>query len=205
MQKIDLPCVLLAGGKSQRMGEDKTKLAFNGFSLAEWLYKRLCRVYQTVYIVSKNIQKFDFDARFIIESSNIYTPIVGIITSFEMLKVPQIIVISVDTPFISEESLCLLAKTNATIVFAKSSQKSHYLLAKWHIDTLQTLKNAIKAQQYALYKIVEQFACKSIKISNQESFNINTPQEYKKALSILESQNNKLDSIKNENYAKGIS
>jgi molybdopterin-guanine dinucleotide biosynthesis protein A len=45
-------CVIFAGGKSSRMGEDKSLLPFGTFSsLAEYQYNRLSNIFDIVYIL----------------------------------------------------------------------------------------------------------------------------------------------------------
>ncbi|MDP1784432.1 MAG: NTP transferase domain-containing protein, partial [Sulfuricurvum sp.] len=41
---FDLPCILFAGGKSSRMGSDKSLLPFGGYpTLAQYQYERLSK------------------------------------------------------------------------------------------------------------------------------------------------------------------
>ena len=56
---FEIPCVILSGGKSSRMGEDKSLLPFGSSnSLIEYQYKRLKPYFKNLYISSK-IDKFD--------------------------------------------------------------------------------------------------------------------------------------------------
>jgi len=60
---FDLPCILFAGGKSSRMGEDKSLLPFGGYSsLAQFQYVRLSKLFTHVSISTKTADKFDFTA-----------------------------------------------------------------------------------------------------------------------------------------------
>lgn len=182
MSKITTPCVLLAGGRSVRMRKDKTQLNFNGSPLALYMYSKLNDTFQSVYIACKDKHNFTFDAHFIIESSPIFAPMSAMIAAFENLNTPEICFVSVDTPFIFQNSLRHIAKAQAQIALAKSPNKTHYLLSKWHIDTLPSLKAAFKAKDYALHKVATSFQCQLIDICEEEGFNINTPQDYKRAL-----------------------
>jgi len=57
---FEIPCVILSGGKSSRMGEDKSLLPFStSNTLIEYQYKRLKPYFKDIYISSK-IDKFDF-------------------------------------------------------------------------------------------------------------------------------------------------
>mgnify|MGYP003441403126 FL=1 len=57
---FEIPCVILSGGKSSRMGEDKSLLPFSSSnSLIEFQFNRLKPHFKDIYISSKN-DKFDF-------------------------------------------------------------------------------------------------------------------------------------------------
>ena len=57
---FEIPCVILSGGKSSRMGEDKSLLPFSSSSsLIEFQYRRLEPYFKNIFISAKN-DKFDF-------------------------------------------------------------------------------------------------------------------------------------------------
>ena len=65
MKTLYSTAVILAGGKSSRMKQDKALLPFGDTnSLAEFQYRRLSKIFSKVYISSKN-NKFDFDVNII--------------------------------------------------------------------------------------------------------------------------------------------
>ncbi|WP_228135503.1 NTP transferase domain-containing protein [Halarcobacter anaerophilus] len=83
---FEIPCVILCGGKSSRMGEDKALLPFsNSDTLSQYQYEKYKPFFKKVYISSKT-NKFDFDANLILDKSNIYSPIVALKSIFESLK-----------------------------------------------------------------------------------------------------------------------
>ena len=68
---LDIPCVIFAGGKSSRMGEDKALLPFAEFNtLTEFQLTRLKKIFKTVYISCKDKTLFEFDANFIEDYKN---------------------------------------------------------------------------------------------------------------------------------------
>ena len=104
---FDTPCVIFAGGKSSRMGQDKSLLSFGGFnSLAEYQYRRLSKLFSNVHISVKE-NKFDFEAPIIEDapSDNVFAPTAGFVAMFKELKDDRIFVLSVDTPFVGEEEI----------------------------------------------------------------------------------------------------
>ncbi|MDQ1268445.1 MAG: molybdenum cofactor guanylyltransferase, partial [Campylobacterota bacterium] len=63
---FDIPCVIFAGGKSSRMGKDKSLLPFGTFdTLTEFQLNRLGKIFKNVYISCKEKSKFNFEAEFI--------------------------------------------------------------------------------------------------------------------------------------------
>jgi molybdenum cofactor guanylyltransferase len=57
---FEISCVILCGGKSSRMGEDKSLLPFSSSnSLTQYQYERLKPYFKNIYLSSK-INKFDF-------------------------------------------------------------------------------------------------------------------------------------------------
>lgn len=183
-QKIKIPCVILAGGKSSRLGVDKTQIDFGGESLSKWVFTRLSHICENVYISAKKSDKWTFQAPFLIEKSRVFAPLIGMINAFEMLKAQEILFVSVDTPFVSKQTLWHIAHSNAPIAYAQST-KAHYLIAKWHICLLDALLAARKSKLYALRYIVESHPHISIPATEEECLNINTQEHYAEALKLL--------------------
>ena len=188
MQKIITPCVILAGGKSSRFGSDKTQIHFGGYPLSQWVFSRFSEVCENLYMSIKQRDKFEFHARFLVESSPIYAPMVGMIHAFEELAAREIIFVSVDTPFVSYDTLCSLASCDSPIVYAQSEGKAHYLISKWQRSMLDSLLWAYRSKSFALHRIIESHPHECIPISEAESLNINTAQDYERALQILKGE-----------------
>ena len=125
---------------------------------------------------------------FIIESTPIFAPIVGIISAFTQLKDDKIFFISCDCPFVAPNTIESLCKnsTNYDIVFAKDSCKIHPLIAVWSKNTLPLLQDSLKNGDFRLQNIIEKVRAKSINFSDSHEFlNINTMSDYKSAIQIL--------------------
>lgn len=185
MGKIAIPCVILAGGKSSRLGKDKTQIPLGGYSLSEWAFRRLSQMCENVYISTKVRDKFTFEAPFLIEKDPVYAPIVGMINAFNELDCEALLFVSVDTPFVSERTLRHLTASSAPIAYATSTDKAHYLLSKWHHSLFDSLLWAYKSKIYALHRIIESHSSEAISASDEECFNINTMSDYEKALQLF--------------------
>jgi len=191
---IPIPCVIFAGGKSSRMGEDKALLPFANFTtLTEFQYSRLSKIFSHVYISCKDKNKFDFQAAFIedIVTDSTYAPTVGFISSFEQLKCDSFFAISVDAPFIDESTIQTILQNDsltndATIAKTKSGLQP--LCGIYHRSLLYDFKHMQKNDNHKLGRLLKDSKSSFIYFENDEKFlNLNTPQEYKQALQAITS------------------
>jgi molybdopterin-guanine dinucleotide biosynthesis protein A len=182
-----IPCVILSGGKSSRMGKDKSLLPFGGYSsMIEYQYKRLKPFFKNTYISSKT-NKFNFDADIIYDDNDIYSPMVALKSILEHLQDEEkIFIITVDTPVVSIDTIDMIIKNSdlydATI--AKSPTKTHNLCGvfthKLLKEITQMLVNDIHKINYLLKNSNVNYV---IFDGDDEFININEPYEYEKLLS----------------------
>lgn len=96
--------VILAGGKSSRMGEDKALMPFGGYnSMTEYQYRRLEKIFKNVYISAKE-NKFNFEANIILDKYPQSSPMVAIASILEELN-NDFFLISVDMPLLSTDAI----------------------------------------------------------------------------------------------------
>ena len=174
--------VILAGGKSSRMQQDKALLPFGeAKSLSEFQYRRLSKIFSKVYISSKN-NKFDFDVQVIEDRYENSSPLVALVSIFETLeKVEEIFLLSVDTPFVSEMVIDVLYKNNCSVdvVVAQSDNGLEPLCAIYHRSCLVEAKRALEENKHRLHALLEKLEVKSVKIEDESLFmNLNYPSEY---------------------------
>ncbi|EAI3380799.1 molybdenum cofactor guanylyltransferase, partial [Campylobacter coli] len=53
MKLENLNCVILCGGKSSRMGEDKSKLIFKNQTLTQFQVEKFSKIFKNVYVSAK--------------------------------------------------------------------------------------------------------------------------------------------------------
>jgi len=188
----DIPCVIFAGGKSSRMGEDKSLLPFGGFdTLAEFQLSRLSKIFKTVYISCKDKNKFNFDANFIedIKTDNIFAPTAGFLAIFNTLACGNIFVISVDSPFISEDEIKKLISNDnphADATIATFSDKVQPMCGIYHRSLESEFKKMLKEDNHKLGFLLKNSNTTYVDFENEEPFlNLNNPDEYKKALTLI--------------------
>ena len=186
---IQIPCVIFAGGKSSRMGEDKSLLPFHGYNtLTQYQYNRLKKIFKNVYISCKNKNKFDFKAPFIedIKTKDIFAPTVGFVSIFEVLDDDSFFAISVDSPFIDENIIKKLIlsddqKNDATI--AKTSFGIEPMCGIYHKSIQNSFKKMLKEDNYKLGYLLKNANATFVDFTNNKNFlNINYPSQYQEAL-----------------------
>lgn len=188
---FDLSCVIFAGGKSSRMGQDKSLLPFGGCnSLAEYQYQRLAKLFKNVYISAKE-NKFDFDADIIEDASTetVFAPTAGFEAMFKQLQDERVFVLSVDTPFVGEEEISELLKNDSQdldAVIAKTASGSHPMCGIYHRSLLPSFETMLQEDNHRLGKLLKMSKTEFVMFENEEAFtNLNHPHEYEAALKAL--------------------
>ena len=188
---IPLPCIIIAGGKSSRMGRDKALLPFGGFeTLTQYQIHRLTPLFQSLHVSTRGIDKFDFEASFIedIKVCEAQSPLVALLSIFQRFDTP-VCVLSVDTPFVTEAIFqklfdALDEQTDALI--AKSPACSHQLCAIYRSSIKDKIIPMLEKNEHKIRTLLEQVNTKYIHFESDDPFlNLNLPDDYEKAKALL--------------------
>ena len=187
---FEITCVILSGGKSSRMGEDKSFLPFStSNTLIEYQYQRLKPYFKDIYISSKT-DKFHFiDKDFLIldENKDIYSPILALDTIFDKFKNQKIFIITVDTPLVTIESISRLIKEseNYDICIAQT-ERTHNLCGVFSSNISLSIKTMITNNIHKINYLIKNNEYNLVDFPNNSDFiNINNKTEYKMALSYI--------------------
>ncbi len=188
---LDIPCVIFAGGKSSRMGEDKALLPFASFNtLAEYQYSRLSKIFKKVYISTKEREKFDFEAAFIEdESKDIFAPSIGFITVFHKIKEDSFFALSIDSPFVLREQILQLLQADNNefdAIIAKTGFGIHPMCGIYHRSLEASFKDMLKNNTHKLGLLLKNSKTKYVDFKEEKAFlNLNYPHQYKEAVEII--------------------
>ena len=192
---FEITCVILSGGKSSRMGEDKSLLPFSSSkTLIQYQYDRLKPYFKDIYISSK-VDKFDFlEKEFLIldENKDIFSPILALDTIFDKFKNQKIFIITVDTPLVTIDSISKLIEEsqNYDICIAQT-EKTHNLCGVFSSNISLTIKNMIETDIHKINYLIKNNNYNIVNFSdNSEFININNQDEYQESLVYISLYNN---------------
>ena len=179
---------VLAGGKSQRFGEDKSQVKLDGKLLIDFILSEIVDEFKEILIVTNNQIAFQKSKKIstIKDFKKGQGPLGGVLSAMKWAKEKNsnykwISTFPVDTPFFKKEILKkFLSEINieeSKLFFIKSNNTIHNIFRMWSIDLMKKLEEDLNKG----HKKVETWANSiGAKIINMEFmyedpfFNINT-------------------------------
>ncbi|MBA4312363.1 MAG: molybdenum cofactor guanylyltransferase [Chlorobiaceae bacterium] len=183
--------VILAGGKSHRMGQDKALLEYRGKPFIQHIAEILKGIFDKVIIISDDGEKYNFINLPIY--SDIYKncgPLAGIHAALKQNQY-DIFVTSCDTPVIEKKVIQTLLKisTEGEIFTFSINKRIEPFPGIYKFDCLNRLESEIDSGNLSVQKFIKK--CKSKVFPFEKYFpiskeavlkNINTPNQYKSLL-----------------------
>ncbi len=197
---INIPVVIIAGGKSSRMGRDKALLPFGNYeTLVQFQYERLKKIFKDVYISWKNEKIaitnnniFDLD-----EYKNISAPTIALLSIIRFFKEHKcyFFVLSVDTPFFPDHAFkhmfesvkninCDLADHNYNEIIVSSNINGvEPLIAIYSTTLFDKVLKMVLDNNHSLNNLIENSINKKIYFETSYYFNnLNYQDDYNKGL-----------------------
>jgi len=193
----DIPCVILAGGGSRRFGSPKGLADFNGAPLISRIVEIISRQSSAPIAINAN-ETGHFQALALPILSDDADkagigPLAGISAAMrwgQKLKASTVATLAVDTPFIPSDFLARLERAGAPAV-ASSEGRIHAVCGLWQPQQLETLEDGIANGVRAAREWVNLCGARVCEFERSGGhdpfFNVNTPDDLKRALHILRS------------------
>ena len=197
--------VVLAGGKSQRFGQDKNQVKLGNLTLLEHVLMKITREFKEILVVSNQnitLEKFK-KINLISDCIKNYGPLAGVLSAMKWIKENNkkykwIATFPSDTPFfddlIFDKYRKVINQKDSLLYFIKSNEKRHNVFGLWSIELIDTLeKDLIKNDLRKVEDWANKIGVKTINIENKkfDSFlNINTKEDLEEAKKILKMYKN---------------
>ena len=191
--------VVLAGGKSQRFGEDKSQVKLGDKLLIDYILSEIIDEFNEVLVVSNNLIDFKQSEKIslIKDFKKDLGPLGGVLTAMKWVKdnnkdYQWISTFPVDTPFFKNQMLKdFFKKINmkeGKLFFINSNNTRHNIFGLWSLDLMDKLEEDLDKGERKVEVWANSIGVKNInmKFENKDPFfNINTKEDLKKAIENL--------------------
>lgn len=181
--KQQITGVVLAGGESSRMGEDKSLLLFRKQQLISFSIEALKPFCQDLLISSNHTAHQNFDYPCISDEHKKIGPIAGIQSALKNSKTDYVIVLPCDSPMVKQQFVEFLISQiteDLDALVPKYGEHLEPLFAIYHRRILPIVEDQIENKNYRLTSLLERINTKTIEVQDRSCFvNINTPEDYR--------------------------
>lgn len=190
MRLNELNCVILCGGKSSRMGQDKSKLMLKNQTLIQFQVDKFSKIFKSVYVSAKE-DKFENHFNLIKDSLEfkIDSPMLALYSILSNFKNEFVFILSVDSPKVSKNELLKMLpflEQNYKIILAKTPLYKHPLCGFYHSSLAQTCKKFLEKDEQKIGLLFSKIKTKFVEFENEDAFlNLNFYEEYEKFKSEL--------------------
>ena len=199
MDHNNILAVVLAGGRSQRFGQDKSQVKFQGKMLIDYILSEIIDEFNETLIVANKPINF-------MKSKKIFTtkdfkenlgPLGGVLSAMKWIKENNkeynwISTFPSDTPFFTKKELKLFYEKiridKSKLFFVKSKNTIHNIFGLWSLDLIDKLDADLKAGERKVEQWANSIGVSIIEIDYNKIdpfFNINTKEDFNKALRIV--------------------
>ena len=186
---------VLAGGKSQRFGEDKSQVKLDGKLLIDYILNEIISEFKEILIVSNNQINFKHSdtISMISDLKKDQGPLGGVLSAMKWAKENNkdykwISTFPVDTPFFKKEILQnFLSEVNldeSKLFFIKSNNTRHNIFGIWSIDLMDKLEEDLNNGERKVELWANSIGVKVINmefLNEDPFFNINSKEDLEKA------------------------
>ncbi len=183
--KNEITGIILAGGKSSRMGYDKGLAVVHGKKMIEQVYDVISAVTSSVMIIA-NTDAYNFLGLPVYEDIvKDKGPLGGIYTGLNYSATNDTIVVACDMPLLSIELInqLITLKENKEIVVPTLNGFMEPLCGYYNISILERLKVLIDGKPLPVHKVIQQFNYSTFAIEENPSLkvsdvtNVNSPDD----------------------------
>lgn len=170
---MEVTGIILAGGKSSRMGTDKGLQELSGKPLIYYAIQSLSELCNTIIISTSSDAYQSFGYKTVADEIPGIGPMGGIYSALKQSKTEKNLVLSCDLPFVSKELLSFILKNSEGYQVAVPWQgNQHYepLCGFYHLSILEQISLYIQNNNYKLPDIFEEISINRLVINKKSDF-----------------------------------
>ena len=190
--------VVLAGGKSQRFGQDKSQVKLNGKILIDYILSEIIDEFKETLIVTNQSITFMRSEKITViqDFKKGLGPLGGILSAMKWIKdndkeYSWISTFPTDTPFFTKKELKIFYKNlkinESKLFFIKNEETRHNIFGLWSVDLMDQLELDLLEGKRKVELWANSIGVSTINIGYKKSnpfFNINTKKKKKKGIFI---------------------
>lgn len=184
----DITGVILVGGKSRRMGQDKALLPVAGIPIVKRLIDCLQGCFNHLLLVGDQPERFASYGLQIVPDIYPGSSLGGLYTGLKSVTTEHIFVTSCDIPFPNPELIRLISRQadSYDAVIPATQDGLEPLFARYRQSALPVMQSALEAGNYRITSVLEQLQIlriesdllQAVDPDGRALLNINTPHEY---------------------------
>ena len=192
--------VVLAGGKSQRFGQDKSQVKLQNKLLINYILNEIIDEFKEILIIANEPIKF-------MQSKNISVtkdfksglgPLGGVLTAMKWIKKNHkkyqwISTFPSDTPFFTKKELKYFYKkiriNESKLFFIKSEETRHNIFGLWSLELMDQLEADIMRGERKVEVWANSIGVNTVNIDYKKPdpfFNINTKEDFDEAIKVIQ-------------------
>ena len=185
--------IVLAGGRSRRMGQDKATLPFGDETLLERTVRIVREVVPEVLVISREDQPRVGDFRVVHDSAEGLGPLAGLVKGLEVMSSERAFLTSCDVPFLKPEYLRLMIELSQGHPITVPLVDGYHMTtsAVYTREVLPVAQELLAARRLRPLFLVEAVDARIVTADDlrdvdpdlQSFRNCNTQEEYEQALS----------------------
>ena len=184
MSKLKITGIVLAGGKSSRMGYDKGLAKVGERKMIELVIQSLKKVCDEIIIISNTNAYNYLNVPVYVDLIKECGPIGGIFTGLFHSQTEHNLIVACDMPFVSDKLLTTVINNckNNQMVIPSINHQLEPLCGYYNKDILLKLKSFIDTSEYSVHKMIQHFKYEAIPFDSNAILltNVNTPEELNK-------------------------
>lgn len=193
----DITGIILAGGKSTRMGENKSFLKIDGITVIERVIKLMSSIFNDVILITNTPKEYEFvDITMYKDIFEYKGPLAGIHSGLSNTTTEENFIISCDMPLINPEMINHVVnyKSNKLIRIGRANNHAQTLFGMYSKNILSYLekildqnnRKSIKQNIFSVFRLLDKVDHEIIDLEACEGYtehlfyNMNRPEDYEK-------------------------